>query len=131
MADITVLKNDGVTNIVYVAKAPSAGDNVPAIWRSDAHPAPYSGLKPEVRFVSRYNGPKTARRCSITGVYTSYATDSTTGVSSAIGRVVMDISVTAPTMVSQADIDEAVSQLTNFLTSTLIRSSLKVGFAPG
>lgn len=130
MVDITVKKNDGTTDVVYVAKVPSSGDTVEAYWRCDANAAPYAGLKPEFRMSSRWNSAKTARRCNVTGVYPSVVTDSTTSTSSALGKIIFDGSFIIPQMVSQTDIDEAVSQLSNLLTSTLIRSSLKAGFAP-
>jgi hypothetical protein len=130
MADISVFKNDGTTNIVYVAKSPSAGDSVPAAWRSDAAAAAYAGLKPELRMVTKWNGARTARRCDITGVYPSTVVNTTTGVTESIGKVVFEASFAIPQMVPQADIDEAVSQLSNLLSSSLIRTSLKAGFAP-
>jgi hypothetical protein len=130
MADITVKKNDGVTDILYVQKVPSSGDNVEAYWRSDAATAAYAGLKPEFRMATKWNQAKTARRCNIVGVYPSVAVDSTTTVSTAIGKVIAEVSFIIPQMVPQGDIDEAVSQISNLINSALIRSSLKAGFAP-
>lgn len=130
MADITVKKNDGTTDIVYAAMTPSSGDNVAAFWRSTAAAAPYAGLKPDYKMSTRWNGAKDARRCDLVGTYTAYATDSTTTVSSSIGKIVFTGSWAIPQQVSQTDIDEAVSQLSNILTSSLIRSALKAGFAP-
>lgn len=130
IADITIKKNDGTTDIVYAAKVPSSGDNTAALFRSDANAAPYAGLKPELSVTSKWNGDKTVRRVSMIGKYNSYATDSTTTISSKIGSVTMDVTLAIPQSIPQADIDEGVSQLTNLITSTLIRSCLKAGFAP-
>jgi hypothetical protein len=130
IADITVKKNDGTTDIIYVAKVPSSGDNSPAIFRSDAHAAPYAGLKPELVVSSKWNGDKTVRRVSMLGKYNSYATDSTTSISMKIGQVTMDVTFAIPQSLPQADIDEGVSQLSNLVSSTLLRSCLKAGFAP-
>lgn len=130
MADITVFKNDGVTNVIYVAKSPSAGDTVPAVWRFDGATPAYVGLKPEYRMLTKWNGNRSARRAEMTGVYSSVVTDSTTTIQSSIGKIVFDVSVAMPQSIPQADIDEAVSQFSNMLNSTLVRSCLKAGFAP-
>ncbi len=130
IADITVKKNDGTTDIVYAAKVPSSGDNTAALFRSDAHAAPYAGLKPELSVASKWNGDKTVRRVNLLGKYNAYATDSTTTISTKIGSITMDLTLAIPQSIPQTDIDEGVSQLTNLVTSTLIRSCLKAGFAP-
>lgn len=131
MADITVKKNDGVTNIVYAAKVPSSGDDGSAMWKSDAAVHPYTGLKPEVRMRSRYTGDRKKRISEIIGTYLSYATDTTTGVSSARGGVKVQLTVTVDQEIAQADIDEGISQLTNFIVDpTTIRVALKQGYAP-
>lgn len=130
MADITVKKNDGTTDFVYVAKSPSAGDSVPAVWRGDAATASYAGLKPEIRMVSKWNGARTVRRVELTGVYPSVVTDTTTGAQSALGRVIIEVNVAAPQMLPQGDIDEAVSQILYLASTTLAKSCFKTGFAP-
>lgn len=130
IADITVKKNDGTTDIVYAAKVPSSGDNTAALFRSDAHAAPYAGLKPELNVASKWNGDKTVRRVNLLGKYHAYATDSTTTISTKIGSITMDLTFALPQSIPQADIDEGVSQLSNLINSALIRSCLKAGFAP-
>jgi hypothetical protein len=130
MANITVKKNDGTTDAIYVAKGPSGGDTGFALWRYDAHAAPLMGLKPELRLGSKFNGPRTARRLSLNYVYKAYVTDTTTGVSSSIGQIPFSITAAVPLNVPQADIDEAVSQVGNLLVSTLVRSAFKEGYAP-
>jgi hypothetical protein len=129
IADITVKKNDGVTNVTYVGKAGSGGDASPALWRFDAHPAPLNSLKPELRLNSKWNGPRTARRMEATYVYKGYVTDTTTGVSSSIGAIPVTLSAPIPMSMPQADIDEAVSQAVNLFASTLFKDCLKAGFA--
>jgi hypothetical protein len=130
IADITVKKNDGTTDIVFAAKVPSSGDSVSALFRSDANAAPYAGLKPEFKISSRWNGAKDARRLDFVGTYNSYATDSTTTISSKIGTVTLTGSIAIPQSIPSADINEGVSQLTNLLVSSLIRSCFQTGFAP-
>jgi hypothetical protein len=127
---ITVFKNDGATNVIYVQKAVSGGDTGVALWRQDAHAAPYIGLKPEFRLGSKFNGPRTARRVTASFVYKSYATDSTTGVSSLVGQVPISITAAIPLNVPQADIDEAVAQCFNLLDHADVNGYFKVGYAP-
>lgn len=130
IADITVKKNDGTTDIVYAAKVPSSGDTVNALWRSDANAAPYAGLKPEFKLSSRWNADKTARRLDFVGTYHSYSTSTDSGISSKIGTIVFTGSMAIPQSLPAADINEGVAQLTNIIVSSLIRTSLKDGFAP-
>lgn len=129
-ASITIKKNDGTTDATYVGKTPSGGDVNPAQWRYDTHPAPYAGLKPELRMAGKWNGPKTARRMTLDYVYRAYVTDSTTGVSSILGSIPFTISAPIPVGIPQADIDEAVSQCANLFGSTLVKNAFKEGFAP-
>lgn len=129
MANITVKKNDGTTDVIYNAMTPSSGDTVPAQWRSVAGPAAYAGLKPELRCTSRWNAAKTLRRFSVSGVYPSTIVDAD-GKTVRLGAVTLDVQVGIPQNIPQTDIDEGVSQLTNLIVSTLIRSSMKDGFAP-
>lgn len=129
-ASITVKKNDGTTDAIYVNKTPANGDGSVALWRYDSHAAPYAGLKPELRMMSKWNGPKTARRLQVDFAYKAYATDSTTGVSSLLGTIPFTLTGAVPQSIPQADIDEAVSQMGNLIVSTLIRAAMKEGFSP-
>lgn len=129
MANITIKKNDGTTDIVWTAACPSSGDGVPAIWRSETvgtAPAHY----PTFELRSRYNGQKTARRMDANFVYPQTATDSTTSLTTVVNRVPIQISAAIPTNVPAAVIAEAISQAANLLASTLVKDSMKAGFAP-
>lgn len=129
MANITVKKNDGTTDIVWTAATPSAGDNVPAIWRSEtvgSAPAHY----PTLELRTRYNGQKTARRADINFVYPQIATDSTTSLVSVVNRLPIQTTAAVPMGMPASDINEAVAQYANLLKDALIQASLKAGFAP-
>jgi hypothetical protein len=128
--NITVKKNDDTTDVIYVQKATSGGDTGIALWRQDAHAAPYTGLKPEFRLGSKFNGPRTARRVNVQFVYKSYATDSTTGVSSLTGQVPITVTAAIPLNIAQADVDEAISQLFNLLDHVDVKGYFKTGYAP-
>lgn len=130
ISNFTVKKNDGVTDALYIAKVPSAGDSSPAVWRQDGHPAPYIGLKPEVRIESRFNGDRSARRVNMTFVLKTFVTDTTTGVASEHARAMMTASAVIPLMMPQADIDELVSQFGNMLTHGQFKDSFKLTYSP-
>lgn len=129
-ADITVKKNDGTTDAVYVGKSPAGGDTSQAIWKYDAHPAPYVGLKPQFALSSKWNGARTARRMQVDYAYHGYATDSTTGVSSKTGTIPFSTTCAIPQQsMAQSDIDEAVAQYANLLKAALIQACLKAGYS--
>jgi len=130
MTDLTVKKNDGTTDAIYIQKTNAGGDTGQALWRYDAHAAPYIGLKPEFRFGTKFNGPRTARRVMLQYVYRSYATDSTTGVSSLVGAIPWTITGAIPLNVPQADIDESISQMFNLTDHATFQAWLKTGYAP-
>lgn len=128
MADITVKKNDGTTNITFTKMVASAGDKAPAIWRSTTV-GTAAGHQPELRMTSRSNGPGTARRVDIHFSYPSTAVGSD-GKTNIIERGVFDMSAVVPLGMPTADLNEYVSQGLNLLASTLVNSSMKAGFAP-
>lgn len=130
MANITVKKNDGTTDIIYVAKVPSSGDNSAAVWKADSSAQPYAGQKPQLQVTARWNGPKTARRLSFLGTYVSTVINSTTGVAEVLGQVVLEGSIVMPQSIPQADIDEGVSQLLNLIGSATVKTAAKEGYAP-
>lgn len=128
LANITVKKNDGTTDVVYTGVVPSAGDKTPAIFRSNTvGTAP--NQRPELRVMSDYNGPRTARRVSGSFMYPTVVTG-TDGKISVADRGVLTYSFVLPQGMLDADINEAVSQAVNLLASTLIKDSFKQGYAP-
>jgi hypothetical protein len=129
IADIVVLKNDGTTNVTYVAKAPSAGDSVPAVWRNESAgtaPAHF----PEFRLVTRDVKKGLSRAARMTYVYPMTALNSTTNVTAVVERCRISADWEFPKGMTQATMDEAISQLANLLVSALVKSSLKAGYAP-
>lgn len=128
MANITVKKNDGTTDIVYTAMIPSAGDKSAAIWRANTvGTAP--AFRPELLCVSMSNGPKTARRVNLKFSYPSLVTGSD-GKVSVSDRLILDVGAVVPQGMLDADVNEAVSQGLNLLASTLVKDTVKAGFAP-
>ncbi len=129
MADITVKKADGTTDVVFSKLSPSAGDTVPASWRCESvGNAP--GLRPTLSLVTKWNGPKTARVITGNFVYPEIVTDSVTSTSKVRNRVPITITATVPVEVPSTTADEAISQCMNLFDSALIVESFKTGFAP-
>lgn len=129
LADIVVKKNDGTTNITYVGLVPSAGSDVPAVFKSTSvGSAP--AHQPELRVLARDADQGRKRLVRGTFVYPQIATNTTTGVTSVVDACIGDFNFKVPKSMSQSDINEAGAQLGNLLTSALMRSVLQTGYAP-
>lgn len=132
MADITVKKNDGTTDIVYNALTGAGGDGTPAAWRQDtgASATLPVGLRALLKLKSLWNGPKTARKLHASYERPYAVQDTTTTRWSAASRGVMELNITVPQDMPSAEIDEFVSQGLNAFASALFKSSAKSGYAP-
>lgn len=129
MANITVKKADGTTDIVYTALTPSAGDNTPAVWRSETAATINSG-KPTATMVSKWNGAKNVRRSDIHFVYPQNAVDSTTNLTSVVNRIPIHLTAQIPQDVPDTVVAEAVAQAFNLFKATLVQDSVKSGYSP-
>lgn len=128
MANITVKKNDGATDIVYSAVVAAGGDKSPAVWRSNTiGTAP--GQRPEMRLASRANGDSTARRLDLAFTYPSLSTDAY-GNPVVTSRFNLTASMVVPSSMDDDDINEAVAQSMNLMASSLVKASGQSGYAP-
>lgn len=132
MANMTVKKNDGTTDIVYDALSPSAGDNVPAVWRQDTGNVAGLpiGLRAQLRVWTRDNGPKTARQFKLRYERPYPVQDTTTQLYTAAHRVAMEVIITIPNALPATEINEGVAQGINLLDDALMHSCAKAGYAP-
>jgi hypothetical protein len=132
MANITVKKNDGTTDIVYDALSPAGGDVSPAVWRQDtgALATLPLGLRPQLRMQCSWNGPKTARVVKATFRYPYAVQDTTTQLWSAPHWCILDVSGVLPTAFNPAALNEAVAQGFNLFASSLFKTSSQAGYAP-
>lgn len=128
LANITVKKNDGTTDITYTGIAPSAGDRSPAIWRSQTI-GTAAAHRPELRMTSRSNGTGGARRVEGTYTYPTLVTDSG-GKIQVADKVIVSFSAVIPQGMPDTDVNEAVSQSCHLMATTLVKDSIKSGFAP-
>lgn len=127
VANITVKKNDGTTDITYSAVVPSAGDKSPAVFKSNTV-GTTANARPEFRVVSSANRARTTRSVESTLVYPTTVTEG--GVTAVVHRTLVNVRVTVPQGAPDSDIAEAVAQGVNLLGSTLMRDTFKSGYAP-
>lgn len=132
MANLTVKKFDGVTDIVYDAVAASGGDGSPAVWRQDtgANAALPIGLRNVFKLWTVSNGPKTARQAKFNFVSPYALQDSTTTRFSASDRVVIEGVMTVPLAIPAGNINESIFQACNLLAAMLVKQAIAAGYAP-
>lgn len=128
IANITVKKNDNTTDIVWTGVSPSAGDGVPAIWRSQTV-GNAASHQPELRLSAKdgSNGGKRVMR--VTYVYPQISTNTTTGVTSVVDKMVFAGDWQLPKSMAAVDVNEAASQLANLVASALLKDCIKSGFS--
>lgn len=127
LADITVKKNDGTTDVTYTGVIPSAGDKSAAVWRNNAV-ATAAAHRPELQMTSQWNGPRTARRVASKYTYPALAVGSD-GKINVADKAILEVNVLLPQSMPDSDINEFVSQGLNLAASTLYKNCAKVGYA--
>jgi hypothetical protein len=121
IADITIKKHDGTTDIVWTALSPSSGDNSPSIWRQDAESIP--AFRPIASVRTVYNTPKTARKL-FGQTRVPYAVDG-----ALVATVPFNWDLTLPLMVPSTATNEAVSQTINLIAHSLFREMMLTGYS--
>lgn len=127
IADISVKKADGTTNVVYTAITASAGDRSPALWRSNPS-ATLRGNRSTVQMETHSNGPGTARRAAVK--YMAPVVRTIEGQEVVVASIPMSLDAVLPNGLTDSEITEAVEQGMNLFASTLIRQSIALGYAP-
>lgn len=127
MADITIKKADGTTNVVYSTLTASAGDRSPAVWRSNSS-ATLRGNRTTAQMETRWNGPGTARRATVS--FSAPVVRTIDAVETVVARVPIDLNVVLPEGLTDTEVIEAVEQGLNFCSAPLIRQSIAQGYAP-
>lgn len=132
MANITVKKADGTTDIVYDAQTGAGSDGSPAVWRQDtgANATLPVGMRALFWLKSLWNGPRTARKLPFRYVMPYAVQDSTTTKWSATDFVVIEGTATVPQGIPASTINEAVHQGCNILAHSLVKASMTSGYAP-
>lgn len=129
MANITIKKADGTTDVVYSQAAPSAGDKSPAIWKNQTVGSVLAA-RPTFTMVTMDNGTKRARRGRTTFHWPKTRVD-TAGNVTVLGGASSESSHLIPQDMTATEIAEYVAQYANLLATTLIKASLVEGYAPG
>lgn len=128
LANITVKKADGTTDVIYTAVAGSAGDNTPAVFRNNSVGTTLAE-RPTLLISSKDNGTRTGRRLNV-----SYSWPITTvdggGNKTVSGRMVGTASVLIPQNQSADIIKEQAHQFANLIGSALMKAAFDEGYAP-
>lgn len=128
LANITVKKNDGTTDVVYTATQPATGDQ-PAVFFAPALGATLT-TRPELRIAHRAALAGKMKKVTGTVMMPYSVVNTTTGLTSVENRVMFKCEGTMPQDTPSAIIDEGVAQAVNLFASALFKSSCKEGFAP-
>lgn len=129
MANITVKKFDGTTDVIYTAATPSAGDGSMAIWKNQTIVGPIF-VQPELRLASVNTKDNKKRRLRGTFVYPESYTDTATGLVMVRESVMGSFDFTLGKATTASTINEASAQFTNLIASALMKASLSSGYAP-
>lgn len=128
LANITIKKNDGTTDIVYTGLSPASGDASPAVWRATSLGSATSH-SPEFRLLARDAGKGSKRALRSTFMYPQIATNTTTGVTSVVQRAMASTDWTIPKDMTVSEINEFASQYANLLASVLLKDCVKAGYS--
>lgn len=128
LANITVKKADGTTDVIYTAVAGAAGDNTPALFRNNTIGTTLAE-RPTLLIRSLSNGPKTARRINVD--YSWPITSQDAGGNKTItGRMTGNASCLVPQNQDVAAIAEQAHQFSNLIGSAIVKACFNEGFAP-
>lgn len=128
LANMTVKKNDGTTDITYAAVQPATGES-PAVFLAPSVGAT-ADTRPELRIKAVRDARGTVARITGTYMYPYSVQNTTTGVTTIEKRIMGRFEFMVPQGIPTSSTDEAVSQGCNLVAHTLFKSCAKEGFAP-
>lgn len=128
LANITVKKADGTTDVVYTAVAGASGDQTPALFRNNTVGTTIAE-RPTLLVRSASNASKTARRVRVDYSWPIMKTDAG-GNKVPAGRMSGEATVLIPESQTPETIAEQAAQFGHLLASTLLVASFQEGFAP-
>lgn len=124
MANITVKKYDGTTDVVYTALTASGGDSSPARWALTAA-STIAAQRPRLSMSTRFNGKQDARQIAIDFIYPVYDVDDVL-----IGTIPFRVTGTIGQQIDDSSVQEAVAQFTNLVDGPLLNSAMISGYSP-
>lgn len=126
IANLTVKKNDGTTDIVWTALNGQGGSAYPASWASQTVGTALAH-QPTFTMLAKDSGDGETRRTNLQTVYPNLVTDSVPNTSvQRKGQV--DISFAMPKNMTATQWNECVSQTINLLTA--LKADLRAGTVP-
>jgi hypothetical protein len=128
LANITVKKFDGTTDVIYTGVSPASGDGSPAVWRNEAIGVA-ANHRPELRLTSKDVKSGKARGLRATYAYPQIATNTTTSLTSVVDTMRVSADWDIPKGMSQTDINEAAYQFGNLMAAALIKSCTASGYS--
>lgn len=126
IANITVKKADGTTNVTYEAVSGSSVDGSPAMWVEPTS-ATTRGFRRSFSFKARLNGTKQARRVELRAVHPVVRVVG--GQEVVAGTIPVDFSLPVPEWATDAEVNEAVEQSLNLFSNVTVRAQVKTGMA--
>lgn len=124
MTDITIKKADGTTDVVYKMLQPSSGDKNPARW-APVVTGPRASA-PTFEVAARKQAQS---RRAVDGSYLFPVYRDVAGVATFVDVVRLRISGVIPSTLTDAEVNEAVSQGFNLMNHVLTRNQFKEGYA--
>lgn len=126
IANITVKKANGTTDVVYTALQGSAGDKLPAQWRSETASV-YRANRPTLSVKTFWNGPRTARKVLVECQFPIERV--VNGEPVVVHRVPGELHILVPQGLTDTEVQEAVHQELNLFSSTIVRNQIVSGYA--
>lgn len=126
MADLTIKKLDGITDITYEALSPSSGDKTEAKWRvADASVVP--ALRSTLAVKAKSSANQVVR--IVEGKLVMPLVDSSVTSGPVIGSV-FSFTGTVHQNFTDAEAGEFAAQAANLIKASLMQTVLKTGYAP-
>lgn len=126
IANIVVKASNGTTDVTFTALQGATADE-PAFWQDIASSLIYNN-RDILKFRSRNNGTKTARRIEIDAIFPVRRVEN--GIEMNKGTIPLSFTVPLPNWATDAEVSEAVDRFINLLSSAHVRSHIKGRFAP-
>lgn len=127
LANITIKKKDGTTDVIYTAVQGAAGENA-AVFRNNTVGTTIAE-RPTLLVKAQANGNGSARRVRVDFSWPLVSTDAG-GNKVVTGRMSGEASVLVPQNQDVAVIGEQAAQFGNLIGSTLLKACFEEGYAP-
>lgn len=124
--DIVIKKADNATNVTFSALIRSAGDKIAAVWQSLSSSSSVAN-RWTLKQVSHDNGPKTARK--VMTFFRAPIVRTINGADVVVATVPMELTATVATVLTDAEINEAVSQGLNLFATAQVKAGYTSGYA--